>query len=329
MLNELAYGARFSGKDANLAFAKGSDIPAIYNYIPVKEVEEKLMPFLENLNGSNLTDIELFGSLNIEAAKIWEEILTCHIHFFGSEVENEVYTEQARLAYAQKGGFCPSNVEQEQVILESIKNFHQRVINFLMTSNVTDISVHLPSILLISDDKRLPVIHPLFTQILQEFLISHYYFFGVDKESSERQLIMGNLASFYDEKKTAVMEDVRRSEGFDTQSEKLKESADLQIVHGLFNTLNILKVVPLDCKFYGLWPASLLPLYSSTGVYSEGIIKFRQLLDSLEKSCGKPNVMGESFYIAFNNGLIDKKSFNRTLKVLAEKYRELYLFYSN
>lgn len=331
---EKIYGSRLLAMSPYDAFGIGYDLPAeLISNFSKKIIDKQWQNFLRAAPGNSrenreyLRDWLFLYEQNTTATDAWQELVSC----FGGPENNNF--ELARQSYL--------NVNDEQCTSTKLKiaKLHVVIGQFLKSSLVTDPRQLLYSFFTSMTRRkdtvflRMPVLHPLFLQILMEESLGIIRFQKID--SNYRNPDLFALALKYA---------VGQADDYEIKSFKLNEipSEQIQEARATMNALYLLEsVLGSQCTEWGLWPMI------SRGVvygFSQAYIKYSldlywgytnpitRLQARYDDSCG----VEEPFAYEQRNQVIkvreknflygsESSSFIKRFRELSENYKDLFL----
>lgn len=180
--------------------------------------------------------------LNLQATGAWDRLVACN----GGDAE------EARKRYFSAKNLCKSSSADGKKMKSALVQLHQNFRQVLITSNsgpVTALPVRNGDL-----EYRLPLIHPLFAEMMIETVASVRYAFWDHNTGWFAAIPWGRV----DMEVELMLCDtgLQRPDGYCGGDEAVAASNYYSRVY--FNVQKLLKASPLGCESYGLWPNASL-----------------------------------------------------------------------
>lgn len=242
---EKMYGSRLLVPNAEQAFAIGYDLPAAGISVSTQELKEKWKNFIDSLPGSTegkreyLRDWLFIYEQNTLAGEAWQELLVCV--GFGDE----------KTAERARNNYLEAEAEQCPQTKRKLAQLHLSLSQFLKSTQITDPRKILYSFYTSMTQEEakfihMPVLHPLFLQILLEESVSILRFRGIDRNYADPDLFT-----------FAVKYSLGQASDYEVTTYALDkvDGEQLQEARATMNALFLLESIRGEqCTEWGLWP---------------------------------------------------------------------------
>lgn len=293
---EALWPERVAPETVDEAFSSGFDLPAVYLNVTPEQLNNaykaKYPKRLPNV------EIEVILSLNLKAARLWQTMLQCQM----TEQKADA-AENVRQAYLEQDDYCPKHEQKSAAIERQLGALHREVGQLLLSSKMHRLDYMMDSFAKLtvaasnnpiheqqaqSFNNRasiLPLVHPLFMQMVAENYAAAWRFYNIDDEE-EAQFNQYLFEISLNEKSSLPLADDEKARAYT-----------------ILNILAVFEMIPAgNCAFFGLWPGALRAVLGSSSdydhCYGNECLQVNTINSKLNNACGFVNdLIGRSLYV--------------------------------